>query len=92
MIGGFRQSYKLTIQSPITPTAKPIGFFSVSFSLKANTEPIHTDIIPGPLNNGKSKTEGTLPERLKKQHGQHADAAYEKLRGVVKIMVSVLLF
>lgn len=46
------------------PIVKPIIFLTVSFSLKAKTEPIHTNIIPKPLNNGNKSTDGTLPERL----------------------------
>ena len=32
--------------------------------MKAKIEPIHTNIIPKPLNNGNRRTDGTLPERL----------------------------
>ena len=60
----FKLPHRLIKQSPITPSTKPISFFTVSFSLKAKTEPIHTKIIPRPLNKGNKSTDGTLPERL----------------------------
>ena len=55
---------KFTRQRPHTPKTKPIVFFAVNFSLKANTEPRHTQIIPVPLNSGNRTADGTRPARL----------------------------
>ena len=56
-----RQHYKFTKHSPQTPNSKPTTFLMLSFSLNTKTEPTHTKMIPSPLNNGKSTTDGTLP-------------------------------
>ena len=46
------------------PNTNPIIFFAVSFSLKAKLNPMHTEMIPKPLNNGNRIIDGTCPARL----------------------------
>ena len=55
--------YKFIRQRPKTPMTNPTIFLGVNFSLNTNAEPMHTNMMPVPLNKGKRMTEGTFPAR-----------------------------